>query len=518
MKPLNLVVLSLLACKKVLASDFSSNTLDDADEENEPEAVSRRTISLVTINMNDDKEQLLPESHISPSFVLEGESKSKSKSSSSSSSLEPETSGSERRGSFITRAITPRSFPILRNMNQISKMKSAIRNGDDSLLLEYLQRFLNTGRIKRLPEVFDLCARHSKYECLRLLRETGHTLLSKKGNNIFHYAAIVDDAKLIEGFSVDLLKEKNINGNFPMELVQNQEIAVLFNELGRNIVPESTSDESFRLEFLHKMSHMANRFEIKDHSLYGRFDLYHSNLIRGTDTEKSREMTVITYRDSVLRNAFEYAHDDLNMWFRPNTQFSVKFIGERSASVKEWLAILIDAMFQTAAIDPTGTAKDFSLPMFEIVDEDSQLYVPNLLYDEDVFRIVGSIFAMALNNRVPIKYPLIPAIYRRLLGHWKYSEADLLHQHPKMHESFMEDLKNESLSRATLNQNLKRNIFYLYGKYQKSINAFVEGFNKMTTSSCKLNEFFTLYEIPAVLASLEEEESSDREYENSEIN
>lgn len=380
-----------------------------------------------------------------------------------------------------------------------------------SLLEFFIPLAVELGYKKALSKIFGLCVFGSKYFCIQKLLKID-PLLSCHGNNILHYAALLDDEDLF-GFipeNIPLLHIRNQieNGKVPSKFVSSPKMIELFELRLTKEIEFSPFPKEISAHIAHLKKYSNSELSLK--CLQSIVILLFERTERPENPEG--ELRIKVNRDKIFKCTFDNVSKLVN-WYSINNYYKyfIRFTDEEAIDqggvTIEWFSLLLESFLKS---NPDRTVEEFTLPLFQPIDEYSHLYVPTNYYPPEVYKFAGSIVAAALENQIPTGVEFIPSFYRILLGIEPFRLDDLDIQDPEMSKRLKlllmnseEAEKARKLLDLTLNQVpeyvLSRSMDTLYYRYKESLEAFAVGFRSRLKTGLVLHEYLDLYELHLIL-------------------
>lgn len=159
---------------------------------------------------------------------------------------------------------------------------------------------------------------------------------------------------------------------------------------------------------------------------------YRRSFIQNVVHKSYPHAIVIPDRSQIFQYTYENVRDHEMAWYsgfmRPFIVFEGEIGIDHGGITAEWIEILIESFFkedsgrvmdlsrrhQSSSSSVYDDLKDFRDAFF--IESGNGIFVPNTKYPVKLFKMIGSIFAMAFNYDVPLKFDLLPAFYRSLTG------------------------------------------------------------------------------------------------------
>lgn len=237
-------------------------------------------------------------------------------------------------------------------------------------------------------------------------------------------------------------------------------------------------------------------------------------------------------RDTIVKDSYKQIQKDKYRWYKPRHKFFIKFIGERGLDAGglkiDWMTNLLNKFFLQSLL---GKVKDFTAPIFKLVEEEGSLYAPNTAYKPEIFRFVGSIIGVALAMNVPLQQKFIPSVYKALMHEDLNLEADLQEQSLTTYTS-LQALYGPTIRLSELELTRPSNAFahvtrrnlptyireysrdVLIGRYQKHVSELVAGFESVHAAKARIDLFFKLDEFKRHLTGKPADYTADEFMDN----
>lgn len=387
---------------------------------------------------------------------------------------------------------------------------------DDSRVLGMLLSVVQHSQAHYIVgKIFKRCVQTKNIQCLETMTDWG-IQLTHDGKNILHYAAEYNDLELLQFVPFDriLLDKKNAYGQTPVQVAYSREIMEALSKRWEFV----TSIRTPTWESTKQMSSYLKHFSLPDNTFMQRASTFTELFPRPT----TRAFKIAVRPGQIFADSFEISKKAGAEWYSPNLNVLVSVIDTKTNEVTseiskvEWLSELISLFFNERVGE--GNATDFTAPLFKQVDTDSQMYAPNGLYPDEVFKFAGSIIALALRERISLNVKLVPAAVNLLLNpEYHYNENDFALQHPELFRE-TKDLKmtNNRLGIEQIYQKVLKmscnavssgNLdectndignTLCYFQFASKVSSLGEGF-RLIHSKAKLANFFSATEMTALL-------------------
>ena len=245
-------------------------------------------------------------------------------------------------------------------------------NNERALFLLYgnLAYLSTSDSVANGKSLFEECITAKNYTCLQFFEENLCRMTSRKGRNVLHYAAMLNDLEMFNQVKRCnlLIIYKDKKGKYPMEYVVSKDLAVKFNERWLEVAKEKylpIETAQKRLEMLEK------------------FDLESESEVSITEDGKIE-------RGLMIKEAYETALiEDAEEIYCPYLKMKINLLTAKYEEISEWINLLLADIFVNS--DSNDTA-NFKAPFLDYSDGK---FCPTGKYDEKVYQFLGKIFAIA---------------------------------------------------------------------------------------------------------------------------
>jgi hypothetical protein len=242
---------------------------------------------------------------------------------------------------------------------------------------------------------------------------------------------------------------------------------------------------------------------------------YYRQTVSRFYVNSSHSYRVTMDRSKVFQSIYKMVKDNENSWYRGLIRPFVVFEGEtgfdQGGLTYEAIEILIENFIKsddqrilneefyeksapTSSFSLTRSDDDRILDFSEafFIETSNGIHVPNTKYPTNLFKFIGSIFALAFNFNIPLGIEFLPAFYRSLTDdqtrkfvteqeELKYVDKQFYNGLVGLRKMDLKPLELEFMGSEVTTENLENYInheahFYCYLKYKNHLKSLNEGF------------------------------------------